>query len=78
MIGFLSHLVLDEVYSVDFRGMKFSLNKFAGSALKFFSPSILANFVTYALLLAVTYFTLLDLEKSTGRQILPEEMKVWK
>src|SRR5205085_11873457 len=32
MLGFLSHLVLDELYSVDFMGARIRLNKFAGSA----------------------------------------------
>ncbi len=49
-VGFLSHLVLDELYSVDFMGAKIKLNKFAGSTLKFWSPSARATFVTYLLL----------------------------
>src|SRR5262249_57064682 len=39
MLGFLSHLVLDEIYAVDFMGMKVKFNKYAGSALKLWSPS---------------------------------------
>ena len=35
MIGFLSHLLLDELCSVDFRGLKPKLNQFAGKCLKF-------------------------------------------
>jgi len=50
MIGFLSHLVLDELCSVDFMGAKIRLNKFAGSALKFWSPSALSTFFAYLLL----------------------------
>jgi hypothetical protein len=50
MIGFLSHLVLDELYSVDLSGSAVRLNKFAGSALKVFSPSWTANATTYGLL----------------------------
>lgn len=50
MIGFLSHLVLDEIYAVDLSGIVPRLNNFAGSALKFFSDSWAANFVTYTLL----------------------------
>ena len=75
MIGFLSHLVLDELYSVDFRGLKITLNKYAGSAVKFFSPSWIANTIAYILLLIVIYFTLLDLERSTEKQILPASAK---
>jgi len=50
MLGFLSHLVLDELCSVDFMGARIRLNKFAGSALKFWSPSALATFIAYLLL----------------------------
>jgi membrane-bound metal-dependent hydrolase YbcI (DUF457 family) len=50
MLGFLSHLVLDEVCAVDFRGVVPKLNQFAGTALKLKSPSWAANVVTYALL----------------------------
>ena len=50
MLGFLSHLVLDELCSVDFMGASIRLNKFAGSALKFWSPSAIATFVAYLLL----------------------------
>ena len=50
MLGFLSHLVLDELYSVDFMGARIKLNKFAGSAVKFWSPSWPATLVCYAIL----------------------------
>src|SRR5436305_14482406 len=43
MIGFLSHLLLDELYSVDIHGVKVKLNKFAGTAVKFVSPSFPAT-----------------------------------
>jgi membrane-bound metal-dependent hydrolase YbcI (DUF457 family) len=51
MIGFLSHLVLDEIYAVDLRGLVPRLNNFAGSALKLFSKSWTANVFAYAVLL---------------------------
>jgi membrane-bound metal-dependent hydrolase YbcI (DUF457 family) len=51
MIGFLSHLVLDELYSIDFMGVTVRLNKYAGSALKFTSPSWTATVATYVVLL---------------------------
>jgi membrane-bound metal-dependent hydrolase YbcI (DUF457 family) len=50
MLGFLSHLVLDELYAVDFNGVLFRRNKFAGSALKLFSPSWPATLATYFVL----------------------------
>ncbi len=50
MLGFLSHLVLDEIYSVDFMGVGLHLNKYAGSAVKFVSKSWTATLTTYLLL----------------------------
>src|SRR5262249_47510635 len=35
MLGFFSHLLLDELCSVDLTGARLRLNKYAGSALKF-------------------------------------------
>jgi hypothetical protein len=55
MIGFLSHLILDELCSVDFNGVKISVNKFAGSALKFWSPSLPVTLATYLLLAGLGY-----------------------
>src|SRR5438046_1031157 len=53
MLGFLSHLVLDELCSVDFIGVTVRLNKFAGSALKFGSPSRGATLTCYLILAAL-------------------------
>lgn len=53
MLGFLSHLVLDELCSVDFEGGTPQLNAFAGSALKLFSKSWLITLATYVLLVGL-------------------------
>jgi len=55
MLGFLSHLVLDEIYSVDFMGARLHLNKFAGSAVKFWSKSLPATLVCYAILALLAF-----------------------
>lgn len=55
MIGFLSHLVLDELCSVDFNGLKVKLNKYAGSALKLTSPSWVATATCYAILAGLSF-----------------------
>ncbi len=55
MIGFLSHLVLDEIYAVDLMGLVPKLNQFAGSALKLRSDSWIANLLTYAILAGLGY-----------------------
>ncbi|QDU98450.1 metal-dependent hydrolase [Lignipirellula cremea] len=48
VLGFLSHLVLDELWSVDLQGRAIPrLKKSSGTALKFFSKSSWANISTY-------------------------------
>jgi hypothetical protein len=60
MLGFLSHLVLDEAYSVDFTGARLRLNRYAGSALKLASRSWAATLTTYLLLAALAYLAWID------------------
>ena len=55
LIGFLSHLVLDELYSVDAQGLRIRLNKSAGSAFKLFSGNIPATVMTWLLLAGLSY-----------------------
>ena len=60
MIGFLSHLVLDELCSVGFSGVAPTLNKYAGTAVKFYSPSVPANLCTYVILSGLGYLAYTD------------------
>lgn len=60
MFGFLSHLVLDEIYSVDMNGIKLSINQFAGTALKFYSRSWKANLFCYFLFFAMVFLCLVE------------------
>lgn len=60
MLGFLSHLILDEIYSVDFRGMRIKLKSSAGSAVKFMSPSTAATAVCYLILGGLSYLAYQD------------------
>lgn len=60
MLGFLSHLILDEIYSVDFNGIRLTVKKSSGSALKFFSDSLPATTVCYTILGALLYVGYLD------------------
>jgi membrane-bound metal-dependent hydrolase YbcI (DUF457 family) len=60
MLGFLSHLVLDEIYAVDFSGARLKFNQFAGSAVKFRSKSWSATLFCYALLGGLGYLAWLD------------------
>jgi hypothetical protein len=54
-LGFLSHLVLDELSSVDVSGMRVHLNKAAGSALKLFSRNWPATAFVWLVLAALSY-----------------------
>ena len=58
--GFLSHLILDEIYSVQFTGVRVRLAKSAGSALKLAGNNFFANIATYGLLAVITYGVLID------------------
>ncbi len=49
--GFLSHLLLDELYSVNLENLK--LKKSFGTALKFSSQSNIATFLSYILMVAL-------------------------
>lgn len=60
LAGFLSHLILDEIYSVDFRGITIRLNKSAGTALKLYSPSIPATLFAWLLLCGLTCVVCID------------------
>lgn len=60
LLGFLSHLVLDELYSVDASGVVIRLNKAAGSAIKLFSRSIPATAAAWLLMGLLTYLVCVD------------------
>ena len=48
VIGFVSHLILDEIYSVDWRGRKIRVKRSFGTALKWYAPgNTWANVTTY-------------------------------
>lgn len=54
-LGFLSHLLLDELYSVHMKGAKLSLKKSSGTAVKWSGDSLLPNVVSYTLMATLTY-----------------------
>lgn len=58
VLGFLSHLVLDEIWSVEFFSKHPGLKKSFGTALKIFGKGWLPNLFTFALLAAITVVTL--------------------
>jgi hypothetical protein len=57
--GFMSHLVLDEIYSeVDGNGVHIIPKRSFGTAVKFFSDSHKVNFLTYLILFGLIYMAL--------------------
>ncbi len=57
-IGFLSHLVLDEMYSVQWDGTRVKLKNSSGTALKFFGTEAIPNGFSMAMLMLFTYMSL--------------------
>jgi membrane-bound metal-dependent hydrolase YbcI (DUF457 family) len=54
-VGYVSHLVLDELYSVNAEGQHLRFNKAAGSALKVASRSVAATLVAWSLVGVLAY-----------------------
>jgi hypothetical protein len=52
-LGFFSHLLLDEICSVDLRGAR--LNKAFGTAMKMWAPSVWSTLAMYGILSYLTY-----------------------
>lgn len=59
-LGFGSHLVLDEIYSVTWNGGRLQLKASAGSAVKMVGPSWPVNFLVFGIALTLGYAVLLD------------------
>ncbi len=59
-LGFLSHLILDELCSVDFMGVRVKLKQSAGSALKLTSRSWPATATAYLILCGLAYASWVD------------------
>jgi len=60
VIGYLSHLVLDEIYSVELRRGAVRLKKSFGTAVKMFSHKRWANVSTYLKLAVLTYIVVYE------------------
>lgn len=60
VLGFMSHLLLDEIYSIERRGLWFRKKKSFGTAIKFFGPRLLPNLSTYAKLFLLIAFCIGD------------------
>ena len=52
-IGFMSHILLDEPWSVEYRRGRYTFKHTFGTALKWWGPMRISNVMTYALLIGV-------------------------
>lgn len=59
-LGFLSHLVLDEIWSLQLRSGKLNVKRSFGTALKFFGKSRAANLVMSGLLAVLAFLAVGD------------------
>ncbi len=58
LAGFMSHLMLDEVYAIEWKGGRWRFKKSFGTAIKFWGDDAWSNFTTYAKLMIVSMFIL--------------------
>lgn len=62
ILGFLVHLILDEIWAIEFGGFKVRTKKSFGTALKFFGNDLISNIFVYAMLLGLCYIAWGDSE----------------
>ncbi len=77
-LGFFSHLLLDEIYSVQVDGVRVRLKKSWGTAIKWAGPKFLPNAVAFALAGLLTYASLnsagwIESEVLRAEQSAPEQ-----
>ncbi|HUY36443.1 MAG TPA: metal-dependent hydrolase [Pirellulales bacterium] len=60
VIGFMSHLILDEIWSIERKGMVWHLKKSSGTAVKLWAPCWWSTTLAYVGLAAVTALVLSD------------------
>jgi hypothetical protein len=75
VVGYLSHLVLDEIYSVEVSGVLVRVKKSAGSALKIAGPAFLANVFTFALCGTLTFAVLTQMGILNGPSDGPKALR---
>ncbi len=75
-LGFLSHLILDELYSVQWDGTRVKLKRSSGTAMKFMGKHSLANAFAWGLLMFLSYAVLVktDIVPGPGAERVPETL----
>jgi len=78
MLGFLSHLILDEIYSVEVGLLKVKVKSSSGTALKFSSASPLATGLCYGMLGALIFLAYADYKNRTGTDPVADRLNTWR
>jgi len=60
MVGFMSHLVLDEIWSIEMQRGRLHLKSSSGTAMKFWGDAMAPNLFTYATVALLTMLALND------------------
>ena len=60
IVGFMSHLVLDEMYSLSLRSGRLNIKRSFGTAIKFWGKDRWANYSTYVKLAILAFFAVGD------------------
>jgi len=60
VLGFMSHLILDELWSIEWHRGRIRLKSSFGTAIKFWGDGVGSNMLTYALVVALTFFAIND------------------
>jgi len=60
LLGFMSHLILDELYSIEWKGGRWRFKKSFGTALKLWGANTYANISVYAKVAVLGFFVIQD------------------
>jgi membrane-bound metal-dependent hydrolase YbcI (DUF457 family) len=60
VIGFMSHLILDEIWSIEYRGGKYNFKSSFGTAIKLWGNNRWANYMTYTKLAVICFMVYQD------------------
>ena len=71
-VGFLSHLILDEVFSVDLSGLR--VKRSFGTALKLFSGSFVRNCIIYSVMIALLFSSYIAIDIKQEEQYSDTEV----
>jgi len=75
VLGFLTHLVLDEIWSVRLGLFGARVKKAFGTAMKFYGPVVWSNIVTYVLVIALGLLAASDAARGERRSLARQQMQ---